>query len=116
MEEMSMEKALGFVLELESQAQEILADATTRRDSLHDSVEKKLAEMRERYLGEADKRLSVIRAEESAALGTELDTLRRESELQLKRLESAARLNSEKWAERIFRRVTGAAQPENPEV
>ena len=115
MEEISMEKAIGFVLELESQAREILGEAVSRRDSLHENVEKKLAEMREKYLREADKRISMIRAEESAALGSELDNLRRESESQLKRLENAAKQNSEKWAECIFRRVVDAPS-ENPEV
>lgn len=102
-QQMNMEQVLGLVLELETQAKEIVRTATDRREALPDEVDKKLSEMRERYTKGADKRIEAIRAEEAAHLTEELNGVRETHASQMKRLTDAADSELERWAELIFR-------------
>jgi vacuolar-type H+-ATPase subunit H len=107
---MSLEQVLGFVLELEEQAQEIVNAANDRKAGLSVRVEEKLAKIREKYMNSAQKRLELIRSKEAEQLKLKLEQIHRENEAEMRKLSEAAERELDNWAESIFRNVVYTGQ------
>lgn len=101
-----MENALNMIVEADRAARERVEQARERREALTKALAEQKKEIDEAHTAEAKAEIDRAREAKQKKLDAQSETIRRQEEQRLKRLDERYQASHEAWEDEIFRAVT----------
>jgi F0F1-type ATP synthase membrane subunit b/b' len=98
-----MQKTINKIISIERSAQNVVAEAERKRNTLSESVRTELEEIRKTEMADADRILSREEAEATARLQQAMQKNALQHDRDMEALRLAFAQNGDAWADKIFR-------------
>lgn len=103
-----LEGVIKRILDIDAKARSVTAQAQSQRRLAEQNIAQRKQAMREKYRGEAEHRIELVREEEERMAEEALQRAREGQAQKLEALDRAFQENADRWAEEIYRRVIEA--------
>lgn len=102
-----MDALIKSILQIESDAQRLVADVKARQEHFDEECVKKKAEMEQDIMGRCEKRMQAMQEAEEQYRADELAKIRADADARRKRLNRQFEENKDKWEQQLLRNILG---------
>lgn len=102
-----MNETINRLIEIDKKARTIVEDAESYRDSVVANLDKDVAQFRREYIEKAEKRIGIVREEESKVSGKAMENAKASLERKLGDLNKLWQERHEQWEDELYNRCIG---------
>lgn len=102
-----MEQLISQLVEIETKAQNIVAEPLKLRENLDSIIAEESAKIRSKYMERASLRLQKVKMTENGFLEQSVSELEKSMNNQISRMEELLKINETKWVDELFSKITG---------